>query len=77
MGVIRITGVSDTGGTIDDCRFNFWEIKLVADNEKDIQQTEKEEVKTIKGENESVELSEDEMEQIAGGVFGVLDNLPN
>lgn len=50
----------------------------MADNEKDkdIQKTEKEEVKTIKGENESVELSEEEMEDVAGG-FGLLDILKN
>lgn len=40
----------------------------MADNEKDIQKSEKEEVKPIKGENESVELSEEDLENVAGGI---------
>ena len=39
----------------------------MADNEKDIQKSEKEEVKPIKGENESIELSEEDLENVAGG----------
>ncbi len=42
----------------------------MADNEKDIQKSEKEEVKPIKGENESVELSEEDLENVAGGIEG-------
>ncbi|MDX2239958.1 MAG: hypothetical protein NW224_04665 [Leptolyngbyaceae cyanobacterium bins.302] len=46
------------------------------EQEKDIQKTEKEDVKTIKGESETVELSEEEMEDVAGG-FGLSDILRN
>lgn len=42
----------------------------MADNEKDIQKTEKEEVKPIKGETESVELTEEELEDVAGAGEG-------
>lgn len=42
----------------------------MADNEKDIQKSEKEEVKPVKGETDSVELSEEDLEDIAGGVGG-------
>lgn len=48
------------------------EDRTVAENEteKDLEKSEKEEVKPIKGEEESVELSEDELEDVAGGNRG-------
>ncbi len=41
----------------------------MAENEKDIQKSEKEEVKPVKGETESVELTEEELESIAGAGY--------
>lgn len=38
----------------------------MAENEKDIQKSEKEEVTPIKAEDESVELTEEELENVAG-----------
>jgi len=39
----------------------------VSESEKNVKKSEKEEVKPVKGENESVELSEKDLENIAGG----------
>jgi hypothetical protein len=48
------------------------EDRTVAENEteKDLEKSEKEEVQPIKGEDESVELSEEELEDVAGGFRG-------
>lgn len=62
--------VLDEQSIIGDCTNNLLESRPVADNEKDIQKSEKEEVKPIKGENESVELSEEDLENVAGGIEG-------